>query len=542
MIGAVGALLIFLVTSALAAIPTKYEPDLIAIDILGATDFEQNLPFDCWVGAVMSLELDKLTLPYAYNTQLSYGANFCSVLAKNQQKALAIELTKCHIKGSRRSMLPEVCFADGISNGLNKNEIKECLSALSEEGFIIYSQFFIHTEQACTKLTTELLIHRKNDAITRFEESARMIDEKMQQSILFQESIIHSMIQQNDDLSQQHEVLIHAREEMNQMMQGILSQNALIDEQKHILLSVNKVSSIQKNFASDFPFPVLTICQSFKVYDQSGFRELVEKAHEISSKRDGVFMWGRFSLIVVVSLLFLSTLKLFRLTMFICFMSILEIAAEHAIFYLHEEGSITGSQHHVYISILRKYDLPTYVSVAVLSMLASYFTNKRAQPDKVEPTIIKSELAVVLNTIEKRISVEEKARKKERKQFREQILSLQCELNSSFAVPQSSIGAPASGMKNNRSSIMVTPFLNRDLRIRATDNGSTIGITTPPTTSSPQLTAAYSKKTVIQTDNLLISDRYKRPRQDGIFQSDESTEESTTRTRKKQKSSAVVIS
>lgn len=518
MIGAVGALLIFLVTSALAAIPTKYEPDLIAIDILGATDFEQNLPFDCWVGAVMSLELDKLTLPYAYNTQLSYGANFCSVLAKNQQKALAIELTKCHIKGSRRSMLPEVCFADGISNGLNKNEIKECLSALSEEGFIIYSQFFIHTEQACTKLTTELLIHRKNDAITRFEESARMIDEKMQQSILFQESIIHSMIQQNDDLSQQHEVLIHAREEMNQMMQGILSQNALIDEQKHILLSVNKV------------------------YDQSGFRELVEKAHEISSKRDGVFMWGRFSLIVVVSLLFLSTLKLFRLTMFICFMSILEIAAEHAIFYLHEEGSITGSQHHVYISILRKYDLPTYVSVAVLSMLASYFTNKRAQPDKVEPTIIKSELAVVLNTIEKRISVEEKARKKERKQFREQILSLQCQLNSSFAVPQSSIGAPASGMKNNRSSIMVTPFLNRDLRIRATDNGSTIGITTPQTTSSPQLTAAYSKKTVIQTDNLLISDRYKRPRQDGIFQSDESTEESTTRTRKKQKSSAVVIS
>ena len=81
-----------------------------------------------------------------------------------------------------------------------------------------------------------------------------MIDEKMQQSILFQESIIHSMIQQNDDLSQQHEVSIHAREEMNQMMQGILSQNALIDEQKHILLSVNKVSSIQKTLLPTFLF------------------------------------------------------------------------------------------------------------------------------------------------------------------------------------------------------------------------------------------------------------------------------------------------
>ena len=138
----------------------------------------------------MSLELDKLsTLPYAYNTQLSYGANFCSVLAKNQQKALAIELTKCHIKGSRRSMLPEVCFPDGISNGLNKNEIKECLSALSEEGFIIYTQFFIHTEQACTKLTTELLIHRKNEAITRFEESARMIVRKCNKVFFFRRAL-----------------------------------------------------------------------------------------------------------------------------------------------------------------------------------------------------------------------------------------------------------------------------------------------------------------------------------------------------------------
>ena len=106
-------------------------------------------------------------------------------------------------------------------------------------------------------------------------------------------------------------------------------------------------------------------------------------------------------------------------------MLILEIAREHAIFYLHEEGSITGSQHHFYISILHKYDLPTYVSVAVLSISALYVTNKRAKPDKVEPTIIKSELVSVLNTIEKRIPVEEKkARKKERKQCTEQSLSL----------------------------------------------------------------------------------------------------------------------
>lgn len=73
---------------------------------------------------------------------------------------------------------------------------------------------------------------------------------------------------------------------------------------------------------------------------------------------------------------------------------------------------------------------------------------------------------------------------------------------------------------------MVTPFLNRDLRIRATDNGSTrIGITTPPTISSPQLTAGslFEKDSNLDRRFTAIYDRYKRPRQDGIFQSDEST-------------------
>ncbi len=241
------ALLFFtlLITVSMAETSTTYDADLIAVEIISAADFEQNASFDCWLGAVKSLELDTPSLPYVNNALLTtHGANFCSVLAKNQQKALAIELTKCHIQESGRSIFPEVCFAGGVSNGLNDIGIKRCLSALSEEGFIIYSQFYIYTEEACSKLTNELLIYRKNDAISRFEQSARMIDEKIQQSIFLQEKIIKRMTEQNEYILQQHEVSIQAREEMDNMMERVSSQRKLIEDQKNILKSVNEVSAI----------------------------------------------------------------------------------------------------------------------------------------------------------------------------------------------------------------------------------------------------------------------------------------------------------
>jgi len=233
-----------LIATALAEMSAKYQPDLIAIEILDATNSDQNVPFDCWIGAVESLELDTLTLPYVYDTNLSYGTNFCSLLAKNQQKALGIELTKCHMEDSGRSLLPKVCFTNGVSNGLNESGLKECLSTISEEAFIIYSQFFLHIEEACTKLTQLLIIHRKNEAITRFEESSKMLDEKIQQSILLQDTIIHSMTVQNEYLAQQHEDTAKAREEISHMIQSMVSQNVLLGEQKDILLSMNNVSSM----------------------------------------------------------------------------------------------------------------------------------------------------------------------------------------------------------------------------------------------------------------------------------------------------------
>ena len=272
-----------------------------------------------------------------------------------------------------------------------------------------------------------------------------------------------------------------------------------------------------------------------QIYDQSGFREIVGKVNVISSKKEEIIhIWGRF-LLIGISLLVITVLKRFRSTVFLLFTLVLETLMENAINYMHGEGSITDSQNHTYISLLRR------ITVAMLAILSPYILNQNAQTSK-EETMSKADLTAVINTIERRISMEEKARKKERKQFKEQMLLLQSQLrpSPSFAIPQAQSThinqtIPASSLKQGlNTNTIVTPYLNRNSRMRTVDNESTPRITAPETTSTPDESVDDSQLRIIQTDNLhLISDQYKRKRQADF--SDESSRDSFIQTSKRQK-------
>ncbi len=265
----------------------------------------------------------------------------------------------------------------------------------------------------------------------------------------------------------------------------------------------------------------------------------------LSSKRNEIQTWERFA-IVLASLVFFSSIKRFRLSLFIFSASVLEITAEHLLFYLREESLITGYQYHIYMSSLRRFDFPIYTGATVLSIAASFLSKKKSKPAKAEDLVTESELTTILNAIEKRISVEEKARKKERKQFKEQFLSMQQQLNSSLTVPQS-VGAnhsiPASVMKRKKMSTtsMVTPFHNRNLRVHVSDNGGAIGFASPQSILSPQAARDNSENTLLHASNeSSVSDHRKR-RQDEICESEESLNRETMRTGKRQKKSGAVI-
>jgi hypothetical protein len=65
----------------------------------------------------------------------------------NRKQAMALGLPKCHLLGSGLSyLIPDMCQGDGVSVGNNGIGMQACLSNLEQTPFLIYSQFFTHTE------------------------------------------------------------------------------------------------------------------------------------------------------------------------------------------------------------------------------------------------------------------------------------------------------------------------------------------------------------------------------------------------------------
>jgi len=106
----------------------------------------------------------------------------------------------------------------------------------------VYSQFFLLTEQACIKLTSELLIQRKNEAIYRFQETARMMEEKMQQTLVEQDGILVGMDEQNDYLYHQREAALDFKVEIDRARQKMVSWNEFVEEQGDAISTIIQVS------------------------------------------------------------------------------------------------------------------------------------------------------------------------------------------------------------------------------------------------------------------------------------------------------------
>ncbi len=154
------------------------ESFMIAREMSNSVDIREEIPTECWVKIVDDLGHPSKSVS---RPDFSNGGSFCSSLNSHQKQSFAFGLTRCHLQQSgKSSLIPDICKANDISQGTNQGSIIGCLSGLSEPAFIIYSQFFTHTEVMCMKLTEDLRIHLKNDALDRFEESAKIIGAKFE--------------------------------------------------------------------------------------------------------------------------------------------------------------------------------------------------------------------------------------------------------------------------------------------------------------------------------------------------------------------------
>jgi len=258
--------------------------------------------------------------------------------------------------------------------------------------------------------------------------------------------------------------------------------------------------------------------------------------------RHVVFMWGRFILILVGLLFTFASRRFRRARLFIFFMSALELNAEHLLYHLSDTKKLTRSQSDLFISFLRRYDGPIYNLVVVLSFVSSFISTGK-QPDEIEETtpntpIRKSEINTVVETIQRQMTAEKEAHKREQEQFREQFLSLQLQLNERFAATESygsNCATPISGMSqhghsipanedpNSSSTSIVTPSIN--LNSRLADNG----------TSSPEFVLSPPREEFVSITSK--QSRQKRKRRDQGSSSDEESLNDTNEAKKQRQRS-----
>lgn len=115
------------------------------------------------------------------NLVFTPSANFCSSLNVVQKQAMAVGLTKCHFYSSGLAFqIPETCTFENVSSGRDPHAIQSCLTNLDKTAFLVYSQFFTHTEMMCIKVTEDVRMYRKEEVLDRYEKKFLWMDERLE--------------------------------------------------------------------------------------------------------------------------------------------------------------------------------------------------------------------------------------------------------------------------------------------------------------------------------------------------------------------------
>ena len=244
-----------------AAPPTISNPPLknhndahLTVQDMHATgQIENKVSTDCWENIVQVINTSTKELAGSHETQFSAGANFCSSMDLNRKQAMALGLTKCHLLGSGLSyLIPDVCQGDGVSVGDDGIGMQSCLSNLDQTPFLIYSQFFTHTETMCIKLTEDLRIHRKNHVLDRFEETARVMDSRMQQMDVvlgkYEESTL--MLDRIEASAEMMDKKIESMREIENVTKLLTDQIDTVDERIESIISNTIANSMEQTTSS----------------------------------------------------------------------------------------------------------------------------------------------------------------------------------------------------------------------------------------------------------------------------------------------------
>ncbi len=221
-----------------ASLLKQYE--IISSEIVESSDgkYHQNASPQCWKDVISSLKASsRHVMSYDSDHAISPATHFCAGLSQLQRETMAIGLTACHVNRSTQ-FIPDSCLTSEVASGMNETAVKSCLSNLRESNdYMVYTQFFLYTEQACSNLTMELSIREKNEAVRKLTQNAMEMKE-------FQSGLAEFQFKQENAMENILKVAEVNQEHQNEIMTKMTKQGdeslALLQENKMAMLDLQK--------------------------------------------------------------------------------------------------------------------------------------------------------------------------------------------------------------------------------------------------------------------------------------------------------------
>lgn len=222
-----------------------------------ARKLEHQVDSNCWISIVSAMNTKSIEtsfkdlLKYG-DTELSPGAKFCSMMNTDIKKKqeMALGLTKCHLYASGRSeIIPKPCVSHQVYSEEESFEVQECLQSLDQASFLIYSQFFTHTELMCQKLTEEMRIHSKNLALDQFIETSAEMDAKLRE--------MNEVLKRYKETSVLFDDLGLKIEDMKNIEHNIQKQIDTVDERMEAIIT----NSVTQSFDTKISTLTAQVCE-----------------------------------------------------------------------------------------------------------------------------------------------------------------------------------------------------------------------------------------------------------------------------------------
>lgn len=439
------------------AYSTENTADFIAVEIVKANKYNHQVgSLDCWIKSIETLQhihkhgLEKKnsflftsTNPSDRNTKSSpqpiYGADFCSNLNRNEEKLFALHLSHCHLQESHRKKLPETCIAviEQENHDMAKTQqkafveqnrqmphsferqIQYCLSELSQEAFVVYSQFKLYTEQACIKLTNELMILRKKQVMEQFHETMSTMEQRVQQVLLLQDTLQKEIIEQSRNIGDALLVTDEIKLEMNLW--------------KDQIESMSRTS--QKYFQS--------LSHTMKTFDRCFLGTVEVTLRNLIRAFDNVVGWFNIAIyarfigiqLLMVSL-YLHSWKndcKTKVSVLPMILSIFEFTCEYCVYRLFLTGIFNPDEMRFYLSMLRSVDVPIYALYICTFIATRIWKTEASLPNlsdsssvmKEPPVEIISEIHMMMQSIEEELRNEKKRAKYDTSKMNASLSSLQ---------------------------------------------------------------------------------------------------------------------